>query len=100
MTYFATCSFDLTHGATRDDYANAYADLATIGLYHVLKTDSGSNITLPSTTCGGSFTGQGAGAIRDDLMAKVQAAFNRRRFKYELFMSVGGEGWGWSHREV
>ncbi len=30
MSYYATCSFDLTHGATREDYTNAYADLAAV----------------------------------------------------------------------
>ena len=100
MSYYATCSFDLTHGATREDYTNAYAALAALGLYHVLRANNGSNVTLPSTTCGGAFNGQGAAAIRDDLMAKVQAAFNRRRFTYELFISVGGEDWSWSHRNT
>jgi len=98
MSYFAVCSFDLTHGATRDDYTNAYADLATLGLYHSLTDSDGKKRTLPSTTCAGSFNGQSATGVRDYLAGAVQRAFDARRFKYELFIGVGGEDWTWWHR--
>ena len=98
MSYFAVCSFDLTHGATRDDYAKAYADLAALGLYHSLTASDGIKHTLPSTTCAGSFNGQSATGVRDHLSGAVQRAFDARRFKYELFISVGGEDWTWWHR--
>jgi hypothetical protein len=96
MSYFAVCTFDLK-SATYDDYQNAYADLAQIGLSHVVLPDQGGKIVLPTTTCAGAFEGVSVGTVRDDLCNRVSKAFAVRRLTSEIFISVGGD-WAWGHR--
>lgn len=96
MSYFAVCTFDLQN-ATYDDYQNAYADLAKIGLPHVVVPSQGGKIILPTTTCAGAFEGASAGAVRDDLCDCISKAFVARRLISEIFISIGGD-WAWGHR--
>jgi hypothetical protein len=96
MSYFVTCNFDLKN-ASRTDYDNAYADLKTLGLSRTVTGQDGKEITLPTTTVAGTFNGVSAVTVRDDLAAKVRAAFERRRFSSEIFITVGGD-WTWQHQ--
>lgn len=98
MSYFAICTFDLAN-ASAEDYQNAYADLARIGFTKIITADRGSKITLPTTTTAGEFNGTNTSALRDDLVSRVKNAFAARRFRFEIFISVGG-GWAWGHRTI
>lgn len=96
MSYYVVCTFDLKN-ANYEDYQNAYRDLASIGLSHVVTSAQGSKITLPTTTCGGEFNGASAGAVRDDLTERVRKAFAARGFRSEIFVVTAGD-WAWGHR--
>ena len=96
MSYFATCTFDLKNGS-RDDYTNAYADLAKIDLATSLQSSQGNKIVLPTTTTAGEFNRTDTGSIRDALIRSVVAAFTARGFTSEIFITVGGD-WSWGHR--
>lgn len=97
MSYLAVISFDLSN-ASSEDYRNAYAALATIGLKSQL---AGTNrpVDLPSTTCAGEFQGQSSGGVRDALTTKVESAFKSKRLKSTFFLSVGGD-WTWGKRST
>lgn len=75
MSYFATLSFDIAHG-TRQNYLDVYSDLAAIGLSSVLRADTGREVRLPTTTCGGEFAGTSSLGV--------------------IFIIVGA-AWGWIH---
>lgn len=93
MTYLVFCTFDLKNAGSLD-YQNAYADLERIGLRKVHKASSGNDIVIPTTAAMGEFNGTGAAAVRDHARGQIQAAFNARRFKSEIFIVVGGD-WAW-----
>ena len=94
MSYGVLCTFDLA-GASSADYDNAYADLAKLGLHRAQDNSGGGKTVIPTTTVLGSYTGASAAAIRDDVRAKVKAAFTARRLKSEIFVVVGGSDWTW-----
>ena len=94
MSYVVLCTFDLKN-ASATDYQNAYSDLEMLGLSRVQDNSSGGKTVIPTTTVLGTYNGQNAGAIRDEVRAKVKAAFSARRFKSEIFVVVGGSDWGW-----
>ncbi len=96
MSYFVVCTFDLK-SATSLDYQNAYADLATVGLYTQLAGSNGNKIALPSTTTAGTFNGSSAAQVRDDVAESVKQAFAARGFDSSIFVAVGGD-WAWAHR--
>lgn len=96
MSYFVVCTFDLAN-ASREDYKNAYSDLARIGLSGSLASSDGTRITLPTTTTAGEFNGSSAASARDDVASRVQAVFRKRGFSSEIFVAVGGN-WAWGHR--
>lgn len=96
MSYFVVCTFDLKN-ADYKDYQDAYADLAKIGLSRKITSDKNGSITLPTTTTAGEFNGTSASSVRDDVCDRVKKAFAARRFKSEIFVSVGGD-WSWGHR--
>lgn len=94
MSYLAVCTFDLKN-ATSQDYQNAYADLARLGLKKVIKSDDGNDTVIPTTAAMGTLNGRSAGEVRIDLRNSVQAAFRARRFSSEIFIVVGGD-WAWA----
>lgn len=94
MSYAVLCTFDLA-SASSADYENAYADLEKLGLYRAQDNSSGGKTVIPTTTVLGSYNGASAAAIRDDVRAKVKAAFAARRLKSEIFVVVGGADWTW-----
>jgi hypothetical protein len=96
MSFFAICTFDLQN-ASREDYQNAYADLAKIGFSTSVTADNGIKVTLPTTMTAGVFTGQSVSSVRTELIDRVQSSFNTRKFKYEIFISVCND-WAWAHR--
>lgn len=93
MSYLAFVTFDLKN-ASAQDYRNAYADLAEIGLTKVQKSDNGGDVVIPTTAAMGKFNGTGSGQVRDYVRDKVKAAFAARRFKSEIFVVVG-DSWAW-----
>jgi hypothetical protein len=93
MSYLVTCTFDLKN-ASRQDYQNAYADLAGIGLKRVIVSDQGNEVVVPTTMTIGQFNGSSAAQVRDDIRDAVQGVFNKRRFSSEIFVVVGGD-WAW-----
>jgi len=93
VSYLVFCTFDLK-GASSQDYQNAYADLAKIGLAKVHKADNGNNIVIPTTSAMGTFDGQSSATVRDDIRSRVKAAFTARRFTSEIFLVVGND-WTW-----
>lgn len=93
MAYLVFCTFDLKNGSSQD-YQNAYADLEQLGLKKVQKSDGGGDVVIPTTSVMGTFNGNSAGAVRDDVRNWVKKAFSARRFKSELFVVVGGD-WAW-----
>lgn len=95
MGYFAICTFDLVNGDD-EDYQNAYNDLAKIGFKRDITSNQGSEFRLPTTTTAGTFEGVSAVQLRDDLRDKIKKAFSARRFKSEIFVSLGGD-WAWGH---
>lgn len=94
MSYAVLCTFDLK-GASSTDYDNSYADLAKLGLHRAQDTSDGGKAVIPTTTVLGSYNGASAAAIRDDVRAKIKAAFAARRLKSEIFVVVGGSDWTW-----
>jgi hypothetical protein len=98
MSYLAFCTFDLK-GASSKDYENAYADLSKMGLAKVHKSDHGTQVVIPTTAAMGTFDGSGAGAVRDHVCDRVEAAFRARRFSAEIFVVVGGD-WAWGSRRI
>lgn len=97
MSYFVTVTFDIADGRF-EDYEAVYKDFATMGLSRSLRPSQGSAVKLPTTTTAGEFTGQNAGAVRDQICEQTQQVFGRRRLKGEIFVSVGGE-WAWGYRQ-
>lgn len=96
MAYLVFCTFDLKE-ASATDYQNAYADLAKIGLARVHKSDQGNDVVIPTTAAMGTFNGNSAGSVRNDICDRVQQAFKARRFTSEIFVVVGGD-WAWGAR--
>jgi len=94
MTYCVLCTFDL-QGASSTDYKNAYADLESLGLYQAQGNSGGGKTVIPTTTVLGPYNGTSADAIRDDVRAKIKAAFQKRGFTSEIFVVVGGTDWTW-----
>lgn len=94
MSYLVLCTFDLK-GASSTDYQDAYSDLQRLGLARAHSNDQGGNTVIPTTTVLGTFTGSSAASIRDDVRAKVKAAFTARGFTSEIFVVVGGTDWTW-----
>lgn len=94
MSYGVLCTFDLK-GASSTDYKNAYADLEKLGLYKAQDNSGGGKTVIPTTTVLGSFNGTNADSIRNDIRAKVKAAFSARGFTSEIFVVVGGTDWTW-----
>ena len=97
MAYLVFCTFDLKN-ASDADYQNAYADLERLGLKKVHKSTQGSNVVIPTTAAMGEINGASAAAVRDDMCSKIQNAFNARRFKSEIFVTVGGD-WAWGGQD-
>lgn len=94
MSYLVFCTFDLK-AADSSDYDNAYADLEELGLSKVQKNNLKGETVIPTTSVMGTYTGSSAASVRDDVRAKVKAAFTARRLKSEIFVVVGSEGtWG------
>lgn len=93
MSYLVFCTFDLK-GASSQDYQNAYADLAAIGLSKVHKNGQGGSDVIPTTAAMGFFDSPTASKACTDVRNSVQAAFRARGFKSELFFVVGGQ-WSW-----
>ena len=93
MSYLTFCTFDLKQ-ASSQDYQNAYKDLELLGLKKIIVADNGNNVVIPTTSAMGKLDGQSAGAIRDQILEKVKAAFNKRGFTSEIFVVVGGD-WAW-----
>lgn len=93
MSYLAFCTFDLKN-ATSKDYNNAYADLEEIGLVKVQKCDKDKEVVIPTTSVMGEFNGENAAAVRDFVRTKIKSAFQKRKFKSEIFVIVGGN-WAW-----
>lgn len=93
MSYLVFCTFDLKD-ASQKDYENAYSDLSDLGLEKIHKGSKGGDVVIPTTSVMGEYTGTSAAAVRDDVRAKIKAAFSARRFKSEIFVIVGGD-WGW-----
>ena len=96
MTLLALCSFDL-EDADADDYGDAYAELAKLGLNRRITSTQGSVIQLPTTMVAGEFTATSTGDLRDSLASQIKGAFQRRGFDSEIFVSVGDD-WAWAHR--
>ncbi len=94
MSYLVFCTFDLKN-ASSQNYQDAYADLEKLGLKKVHKSDKGNNVVIPTTAAMGFVNGSSAASVRDDISAKVRAAFNARRFKSEIFVITGSD-WAWS----
>lgn len=94
MAYLVFCTFDLKN-ASGQDYQAAYADLEKFGLRKVQKADGGGHVVIPTTSVMGTFNGNSAAAVRDDVRTWVKNAFSARRFKSEIFVVVGGD-WAWS----
>lgn len=94
MSYMVFCTFDLKN-ASGQDYQNAYVDLAKIGLEKVHANAGGGKTVIPTTSALGNFTGLNAATVRDDVRAKIVAAFKARRFTSEIFVAVGGTDSTW-----
>lgn len=93
MSYLVFCTFDLK-GASSQDYQNAYSDLGKVGLQKVHKLGNGNNAVIPATAAMGFFNGGGASTVIEQVRNSVQAAFNARGFKSEIFLTAGGD-WSW-----
>ena len=96
MRYFVLCTFDLKN-ADSLDYQLAYADLSSLGLNRTIVSDSGGNVTAPTTTVMGKWEGQSAADVRGTVCDQVKAKFIARGFKSEIFVLVGGD-WAWGGR--
>lgn len=96
MTYLVFCTFDLKN-ASSADYENAYSDLSEIGLDKIHKGSKGGDVVIPTTAAMGEFNGSSAAEVRDSICAQVKAAFTARKFKSEIFITVGGD-WAWGGR--
>jgi hypothetical protein len=93
LSYFVVCTFDLKNGSY-NDYVNAYADLAALGLQKAVVSEQGHRIVAPTTTTVGTFDGQSAESIRNGVRDSVKAAFARRGFTSEIFVVASGD-WAW-----
>jgi hypothetical protein len=96
MSYFVTVSFDLKN-ASSDDYETAYSELAKIGVHKILVSDSAIKVSLPTTTCAGTFTGSTPVSVRGFVAEKIQQAFQSQCLQGEIFVAVGGD-WAWVRR--
>lgn len=96
MSYLVFCTFDLKN-ASSQDYQTAYADLAALGLARVQTADSGTSVVIPTTSAMGTFNGTSVASVRSDMCNRVQAAFQARGFKSEIFLIAGGD-WAWGGR--
>lgn len=94
MSYLVFCTFDLKNGSVQD-YKNAYTDLEALGLKKVMVEGNGNKVVIPTTSVMGEFNGQGAASVRDDMLSRIKGALQKRGFKSEIFVVVGGD-WAWS----
>ncbi|MGE4293464.1 MAG: hypothetical protein AB7E32_14795 [Desulfovibrio sp.] len=94
MSYLVFCTFDLK-SASSQDYQNAYADLAKIGLHKVAKASTGEHVVIPTTSVMGEFNSPGASQAANHVRDKVKSAFAARKFKSEIFVIAGGD-WAWT----
>jgi len=94
MSYLVFCTFDLKN-ASRDDYNDAYADLAGLGLSRVHENSSNGETVIPTTSVMGTYNGESSAAVRDHVRARVKEVFATRGLKSEIFVVVGSNGtWG------
>lgn len=97
MSFLVTCTFDLAN-ADGEDYAQAYTDLALIGLKKVIIADDNTEFVIPTTTVAGEFNGQSSLSVRDYVRERIKQAFINRGFSAEIFIVVGDDwAWGAAH---
>mgnify|MGYP003331981176 FL=1 len=93
MTFLVFCAFELKK-ASSSDYNNAYSDLESIGLSKVHVSGQGLKVTLPTISVMGRFEGVDSAAVRDEVRTKIKGLFAQRRFKSDIFITVGAD-WAW-----
>lgn len=98
MSYYAICTFDLK-GADRQDYVNAYTDLANLGLHHTIVSSQQQKVVLPTTMVGGEFDYSSASQLQVDLTTKIKAAFQGRGLSAEIFVVAAGD-WAWGYSTI
>jgi hypothetical protein len=96
VSYFVVVTFDITDGNS-DDYNTVYGGFEELGLKGTIASNKGKSIALPTTTTTGTFNGQSAAVVRDDLCARTQTVFADNKLHGEIFVSAGGD-WAWGHR--
>ena len=94
MSYFIIFTFNLSNFSS-DDYKEALEELEKIGLSHQSTSNQESTITLQTKTTAGKFNGNNPNEVRKELDVKIKKAFQKRRFSYEIFVSIGGN-WSWN----
>ena len=82
----ALVTFDL-HGGERADYDAAYSFLNQVGFETQVISNDGQRITLPNTTCTGTF---GDVVTPMTLLQRVQAGFRAHRLSTKIFVLVNG----------
>jgi hypothetical protein len=97
VDFLVFCTFDLK-GATAQNYIDAYADLAKMGLKRVHVANNGANAVIPTTSAMGVLQGVSAASVRDAISSGVQTAFRIRGFISEIFVTAAGGDWGWAGR--
>lgn len=99
MDLFAVCAFELKH-EKHQDYPNAYAALATLGLKRDLVSENGQRFLLPTGVAAGELKGSSESALREQLCLQAKKALDVRGVEAEIFITVCGEwAWGYLHSE-
>ncbi|HIF9244464.1 TPA: hypothetical protein ACX6Q3_003121 [Photobacterium damselae] len=94
MSYIVFCTFDLKNASSRD-YDNAYSALERLGLNRVIVGKGGTQVVIPTTSVQGSFTGEDAATVRDNLRSRIQQEFTNLGLSSEIYLVTGGGNWAW-----
>ena len=98
MGCFVTITFDL-HGASSEDYQNAYAEFNRLGYSNTIYSRVGHEIRLPESTYVGHFPGLRSSRIRTEQADRVQKALERINLSASIFV-VTGSKWAWGYRKA
>ncbi|MBS3756677.1 MAG: hypothetical protein KGY56_13335 [Desulfobacterales bacterium] len=95
MDLFVVCAFEFKHEKNQD-FRNAYAALANLGLKRDLVSETGQRFLLPTGIAAGALKSSRKSKLREDLCVQAKEAFAALGVEAEIFITVCGK-WAWGY---